>query len=161
MGFLTKLPKTGRGNNMIWVIVDRLTKSAHFLTTKEHERLENLAKMYVVEIVVWSTIIYYFWSRDSGCFKILAEASGGIGYKSAFEHSLSSSDWWADWESHTNFIRYIRGLCYWVWWELRHSWMKLGNTCYMLSDWKVYLIICHDILLCILVYITIINYAMD
>lgn len=45
---------------MIWVIVDRLTKSAHFLTTKEHERLENLAKMYVVEIVVWSTIIYYF-----------------------------------------------------------------------------------------------------
>ena len=31
MDFVTKLPRTRNGNDMIWVIVDRLTKSAHFL----------------------------------------------------------------------------------------------------------------------------------
>ena len=31
MDFVTRLPNTPRGNDAIWVIVDRLTKSAHFL----------------------------------------------------------------------------------------------------------------------------------
>jgi hypothetical protein len=31
MDFVTGLPKTVKGNNAIWVVVDRLTKSAHFL----------------------------------------------------------------------------------------------------------------------------------
>ena len=51
MDFVTKLPKTPKGNDMIWVIVDRLTKSAHFLATKETAPLDRLAKMYVDEIV--------------------------------------------------------------------------------------------------------------
>ncbi|XP_052620961.1 uncharacterized protein LOC111893627 [Lactuca sativa] len=49
MDFVTKLPRTSRGNDMIWVIIDRLTKSAHFLATKEKEKLEELAKLYVNE----------------------------------------------------------------------------------------------------------------
>ena len=52
MNFITKLPKTFRGNDMIWVIVDRLTKSAPFLATNENEKLEKLAKIYVEEIVI-------------------------------------------------------------------------------------------------------------
>ena len=51
MDFVTKLPKTSKGNDMIWVIVDQLTKSAHFLATKETEKLENLAKLYIREVV--------------------------------------------------------------------------------------------------------------
>ncbi|GJZ63101.1 putative reverse transcriptase domain-containing protein [Tanacetum coccineum] len=35
MDFITKLPKTSSGHDTIWVIVDRLTKSAHFIPTKE------------------------------------------------------------------------------------------------------------------------------
>ena len=31
MDFVTGLPKTPKSNNVVWVIVDRLTKSAHFL----------------------------------------------------------------------------------------------------------------------------------
>ncbi|GJW12723.1 putative reverse transcriptase domain-containing protein [Tanacetum coccineum] len=37
MDFVTKLPKTASGQDMIWVIVDRLTKSAHFLPAKEND----------------------------------------------------------------------------------------------------------------------------
>ncbi|GJU31535.1 putative reverse transcriptase domain-containing protein [Tanacetum coccineum] len=35
MDFITKLPKTSNGHDTIWVIVDRLTKSAHFIPTRE------------------------------------------------------------------------------------------------------------------------------
>ncbi|GJU10060.1 reverse transcriptase domain-containing protein [Tanacetum coccineum] len=40
MDFITKLPKTSNGHDTIWVIVDRLTKSAHFITTRETDKLE-------------------------------------------------------------------------------------------------------------------------
>ncbi|KAI3698050.1 hypothetical protein L6452_31160 [Arctium lappa] len=42
MHFMTKLPKTLRGHNTIWVIVDWLTKSAHFLAMRETLPMENL-----------------------------------------------------------------------------------------------------------------------
>ncbi|GJR87830.1 putative reverse transcriptase domain-containing protein [Tanacetum coccineum] len=41
MDFITKLPKTVAGYDSIWVIVDRLTKSAHFLPMKETDSTEN------------------------------------------------------------------------------------------------------------------------
>ncbi|GKF76380.1 putative reverse transcriptase domain-containing protein, partial [Tanacetum coccineum] len=44
MDFVTKLPKTASGQDMIWVIVDRLTKSAHFLPAKENDSLEKLTR---------------------------------------------------------------------------------------------------------------------
>lgn len=51
MDLITKLPKTPRGNDAIWVIVDRLTKSAHFLPIKENSSAEKLAEIFVREIV--------------------------------------------------------------------------------------------------------------
>ena len=51
MDFVTGFPKTPSGNDSIWVIVDRLTKSAHFLAIKVSLSLERLAKLYVNEIV--------------------------------------------------------------------------------------------------------------
>ncbi|PRQ55656.1 putative nucleotidyltransferase, Ribonuclease H [Rosa chinensis] len=51
MDFIYKLPRTQDGNDGIWVIVDRLTKSAHFLAVKETFSLDKLAKLYVDEIV--------------------------------------------------------------------------------------------------------------
>ncbi|GKF07365.1 putative reverse transcriptase domain-containing protein [Tanacetum coccineum] len=45
MDFITKLPKTARGYDMIWVIVDRLTKSAHFLPMKETDSMERLTRL--------------------------------------------------------------------------------------------------------------------
>ncbi|GKB24611.1 putative reverse transcriptase domain-containing protein [Tanacetum coccineum] len=42
MDFITKLPKTSNGHDIIWVIVDRLTKSAHFIPTRETDSMETL-----------------------------------------------------------------------------------------------------------------------
>ena len=51
MDFVTGLPRTLGGNNAIWVIVDRLTKSAHFLPMKVNFSMDRLASLYVKEIV--------------------------------------------------------------------------------------------------------------
>ncbi|GKA60297.1 putative reverse transcriptase domain-containing protein [Tanacetum coccineum] len=51
MDFVTKLPRTAAGFDTIWVIVDRLTKSAHFLPMKETDSTERLARLYLREIV--------------------------------------------------------------------------------------------------------------
>ncbi|GKB74673.1 putative reverse transcriptase domain-containing protein, partial [Tanacetum coccineum] len=51
MDFITKLPKTSNGHDTIWVIVDRLTKSAHFIPTRETDSMETLTRFYIKEIV--------------------------------------------------------------------------------------------------------------
>ena len=51
MDFVIRLPRTLGGNNAIWVIVDRLTKSAHFLPMKVKFSMDRLASLYVKEIV--------------------------------------------------------------------------------------------------------------
>ncbi|GKC82747.1 putative reverse transcriptase domain-containing protein [Tanacetum coccineum] len=51
MDFITKLPRTRNGHDAIWVAVDRLTKSAHFLAIHEDYSTEKLARLYTDEIV--------------------------------------------------------------------------------------------------------------
>ncbi|GJV37525.1 putative reverse transcriptase domain-containing protein [Tanacetum coccineum] len=51
MDFVTKLPKMAAGQDTIWVIVDRLTKSAHFLPMREDDTLEKLMRQYLKEVV--------------------------------------------------------------------------------------------------------------
>ncbi|GKB84534.1 putative reverse transcriptase domain-containing protein [Tanacetum coccineum] len=71
MDFISKLPRTSSRHDSIWVIVDRLTKSAHFLAIREDYKIERLARLYINEIIarhgVPVSIIYdrdsYFTSR--------------------------------------------------------------------------------------------------
>ena len=51
MDFITGLPRTTNGYDAIWVIVDRLTKTAHFIPIKITYSMERLAELYVKEIV--------------------------------------------------------------------------------------------------------------
>ncbi|GJR99171.1 putative reverse transcriptase domain-containing protein [Tanacetum coccineum] len=51
MDFVTKLPKTTNGYDTIWVIVDHLTKYAHFLPMRENDPMEKLMKLYMTEVV--------------------------------------------------------------------------------------------------------------
>ncbi|GKB17382.1 reverse transcriptase domain-containing protein [Tanacetum coccineum] len=51
MDFVTKLPRSSNGHDTIWVIVHRLTKSAHFIPTRETESMDTLTWLYIKEII--------------------------------------------------------------------------------------------------------------
>ncbi|GJW62190.1 zinc knuckle CX2CX4HX4C containing protein [Tanacetum coccineum] len=51
MDFVRKLPKTSSEHDTIWVIVDRLTKLAHFIPTKATDSMQTLTRLYIKEIV--------------------------------------------------------------------------------------------------------------
>ena len=51
MDFVTGFPKSRWGHDAIWVVVDRLTKSAHFLPTRMDQPVRKFAEQYVKEIV--------------------------------------------------------------------------------------------------------------
>ena len=51
MDFVIGLPKGNEGNDAIWVVVDRLTKSVLFLPIKMTDPIDKLAKLYVNEVI--------------------------------------------------------------------------------------------------------------
>ena len=51
MNFVVKLLVTGRKHDLVWVVVDRLTKSVHFLPMKTDYSLEKMVELYIREIV--------------------------------------------------------------------------------------------------------------
>jgi hypothetical protein len=51
MNFVVGLPRTPKGNDSIWVIVDQLTKVAHFVPVKVTFGIECLAKLYIEHIL--------------------------------------------------------------------------------------------------------------
>ena len=51
MNFIVGLPRTQKGYDSIWVIVDRLTKSAHFLLVKTIYRAKKYAELYMDRIL--------------------------------------------------------------------------------------------------------------
>nr|GEV43637.1 reverse transcriptase domain-containing protein [Tanacetum cinerariifolium] len=51
MDFITKHPRTPSGYDSIWVIVDRLTKSTHFILMNEKFKMERITRLYLKEIV--------------------------------------------------------------------------------------------------------------
>ena len=51
MDFMTHLPRTLQRHDAVWVIVDRLTKSTHFLVVRMTFTLERFCQLYIREIV--------------------------------------------------------------------------------------------------------------
>ncbi|GJY27322.1 putative reverse transcriptase domain-containing protein [Tanacetum coccineum] len=81
MDFITKLPKTTNDYDIIWVIVDRLTKSAHFLPMRENDPMEKLMRLYMKEVVTRHGVPVSIISDCDGRFmslfwKALHEALG-------------------------------------------------------------------------------------
>ncbi|GKC16831.1 putative reverse transcriptase domain-containing protein [Tanacetum coccineum] len=65
MDFVTKLLKTSIRQDTIWVIVDRLTKFAHFLPVKKNESMEKLTRLYLKEVVMRHGIpVLIIFDRD-------------------------------------------------------------------------------------------------
>ncbi|GJU33191.1 putative reverse transcriptase domain-containing protein [Tanacetum coccineum] len=68
MDFITKLPRTPSGYDSIWVIVDRLTKSAHFIPMNEKYKMEKLTRLYLKEIVCRHGGALDDYFRQDPCF---------------------------------------------------------------------------------------------
>nr|GEY53139.1 reverse transcriptase domain-containing protein [Tanacetum cinerariifolium] len=71
MDFITKLPKITHGYDTIWVIVDHLTKSAHFLPMRENDLMEKLMKHYMKEVVTRHDVPVSIISDRDGRFTSL------------------------------------------------------------------------------------------
>ncbi|GKE84843.1 putative reverse transcriptase domain-containing protein [Tanacetum coccineum] len=88
--FIAKLPKTSTGQDTIWVIVDRLTKSAHFRPMKENGSMEKLTRQYLKEVVSKQGVpvliisdrdgrfIYQFWQSLNKALEIVHETTKKI-----------------------------------------------------------------------------------
>ncbi|KAM2097159.1 hypothetical protein ACFX1R_020738 [Malus domestica] len=57
MDFVYKLPRTRNGFDGVWVIVDRLTKSSHFIPVREKYPLNKLAKLFITKIVKYHGVL--------------------------------------------------------------------------------------------------------
>jgi hypothetical protein len=80
MDFIVGLPHTSRGYNSIWVIVERLTKSAHFIPVSTTYRVRQYAELYISHIVRYhgipktiisdrrSIFVAHFWEQLHECF---------------------------------------------------------------------------------------------
>ncbi|GJS43403.1 putative reverse transcriptase domain-containing protein [Tanacetum coccineum] len=81
MDFVCDLPRTPSGYDTIWVIVDQLTKSAHFLPMKKTDSMEKLTQQYLKEIVCrYGVPVSIISNRDSrftsGFWRSLQKALG-------------------------------------------------------------------------------------
>ena len=47
MDYVTHLPKSSQGHDVVWVIMDRLTKLAHFLAVQMTFTLEKFCRLYI------------------------------------------------------------------------------------------------------------------
>ena len=66
MDFVTYLPRTQQKHDVVWVIVDRLTKSAHFLAVRMTFALERFCRLYIREIVrLHGVLVSIVLDRDS------------------------------------------------------------------------------------------------
>ena len=51
MDFVTSLPRSFKGNDSIWVIIDQFSKIVHFLVMKKKQSVESLAHLYIESII--------------------------------------------------------------------------------------------------------------
>ncbi|GKE91996.1 putative reverse transcriptase domain-containing protein [Tanacetum coccineum] len=65
MDFVTKLLRTQSGNDTIWIIVERLTKYAHFLPMRENEPMDKLTRLHLKEVVtIHGVPVSIIYDRD-------------------------------------------------------------------------------------------------
>ncbi|GJV66274.1 putative reverse transcriptase domain-containing protein [Tanacetum coccineum] len=100
MEFVTKLPRTSSDMETNWVIMDRLTKSAHFLPMREDYKMDRLARLYLNEIVARHglpiSIISDHDSRFTSRFSVNAR-----GIRNSVRHDFGGS-----WDVHLPLVEF-------------------------------------------------------
>ena len=115
MDFVVGLPRTQKRHDSIWVIVDRLTKAAHFIPVRTNYGGEKLAKLYVENIVklhgVPSRIISDRGTQFTSRFwKSLHKTMG-----TKFQFRLSPAKGWPDRKGELDYRGYVESMCPYLW----------------------------------------------
>ena len=110
MDFITGLPRTPSGYDSIWVVVDRLTKVAHFIPVKTTYTSAKLAKIYMTRIVCLHGVPRSIVSDIGTQF-----TSKFWRYQARVQYSFSPADRWTDRESQSDFGGYAESLCARLW----------------------------------------------
>ncbi|KAL0288997.1 UNVERIFIED_CONTAM: hypothetical protein Sradi_7083400 [Sesamum radiatum] len=99
-------------HDAVWVVVDRLTKSAHFLPIRQNDSLDKLAELYVSEIVRLHGIPTSIVSDRDPRFTshLWGSLHRAVGTKLHFQHSVSSSDRWTVRKNDSNVRGYDESL---------------------------------------------------
>ncbi|GKC15773.1 putative reverse transcriptase domain-containing protein, partial [Tanacetum coccineum] len=97
----SRLPRSSSGYDTNWVIVDRLTKSAHFLAIREDYKMEKLARLYIDEIVAGHGVPVSIISDRDGRFtsRVLENITESLRDVIGYEYGLSSSKGWTNYHS--------------------------------------------------------------
>ncbi|GJT46200.1 putative reverse transcriptase domain-containing protein [Tanacetum coccineum] len=119
MDFITKLPRTKSWHDAIWVVVDRLTKSAHFLAIREDYSMEKLMRLYTDEIVARHGVPMSIISdRDarftSRLWQTFQKALGTrLDMSMTYHHQTDRQS-----EHIIQMLEDIKGVCDRIWWQL-------------------------------------------
>ena len=113
MDFVTGFPKSKRGNDAIFVVIDKLSKVAHFLPIKESITTAQLAELYTSRIVSLYGISQLI-SSDRGIIfcHVLGLLPKGHGHQHLLQHGFPSSNKWPSQASQSNPRRHAQGLCH-------------------------------------------------
>ncbi|GKG41797.1 putative reverse transcriptase domain-containing protein, partial [Tanacetum coccineum] len=91
MDLVTKLPRSNVGYDAIWFIMDRLTKSAHFLPIRKDYKTEKPTRIYINEIVARHGVSVSIISAYDGRLQALQKALGTKLHMSTAYHPKTDS----------------------------------------------------------------------
>nr|GEX74395.1 hypothetical protein [Tanacetum cinerariifolium] len=97
----SRFSRSSSGYDTNWVIVDRLTKAAHFLAIREDYKMEKLARLYIDEIVARHGVPASIFSDRDGRFTsgLLANITESLRDAFGYECGSSSSNVWTNYHS--------------------------------------------------------------
>jgi hypothetical protein len=118
MDFIVGLPRTQNRYNSIWVVVDRLTKVAHFIPVNTTYSSARLAELYISRIVSLHGVPKKIISDRGSQFTSWFWEQLHDLLDTKLQYRLSSSDRWADRENQPSVGGYAPSLRYSVWYKL-------------------------------------------
>jgi len=108
MDFLVGLPKASTRKDAIWVVIDRITKSAHFVSIEITNLMQRLANMYINPYGIPVAILLY---RDPRFTSKFGRACRRWRDEFEFQSSLPPADRWLIGEDHPDCGRYTEDAC--------------------------------------------------
>ena len=113
MDFVVCLSKTRIQRDSIWVIVDKISKSAHVILVNSTNRVEDYAKLYIDEIVRLNVIPFSIISDRGSQFNLYLRRSfqKSLGLQVKLSTALHFSDLWDDRAHHSDIGGHDDGVC--------------------------------------------------